>query len=280
LFDFLSTRELAVLIWVAVVIIIMTLTPSLRKPFGGVIRALFVRQILLAIFFLITYVAGLITILKYFSFWDVSLLKDTIFWFFGFAIMTFFNINKAKQNHFFKVLLVESLKWTVLIEFLINFYTFKLIVELIAFPLLVFVVLIQAFSQNNAEHAAVSNVIAKLLSIIGAVYFAYALYRTIAEYQQFFTVQSVYALLLPVVLTILVIPFLYLLAVYVQYEELFVRTRFMANDAKKRRALKHAIIFTAKINLDKINIIAQRINKFDLYHSSNIRDYIDELLHK
>lgn len=272
--DIFSTRELSLLIWLTFLIIALTFVKEIRKTMVGVISAFFVTKIV-SVFAVLTIYLGLILfLLKSFSLWDVTLLKDTIFWFFSFAVVTFFSINKAKDIVFFKTFLVDSFKWTIFIEFLVNFYTFSLTTELILFPIILIVATTQAFSQTDKMNEQVTKLLTNILSIIGTTYFLYALYKTLFDYKNVFTLHNLNSLVLPILLTTLLLPFYYLLAVIMQYEELFIRADFMTNDKKKSKLLKREILLTAKLNLNKIKTIKTNLNKFDFYHSTNIKQYI------
>jgi hypothetical protein len=258
----------------------MTFGTDIRKSMMGVIKALFARKIFLILLLMFFYVTGIVFILGKIGFWNTYLFKDTIFWFFSFAIVTFFNINKAEDHGFFKSLLRKCLKWTIFIEFLVNFYTFSLTTELIMFPIIVFAGLIQAFSQTDKKYESVTKLFKNILALIGTVYFIYALYKTIVDYNSLFTIQNLFSLLLPVILTFALLPFLYGLALYMKYETLFIRVQFMTNDKGKNSKLKRAIFNTAKLNLSKLKTIEKGLNKSDFYSSKDIPEYVRHLASK
>ncbi|MBS1537682.1 MAG: hypothetical protein JST20_08045 [Bacteroidetes bacterium] len=272
--DIFSTRELSLLIWLTVLIITLTFGKEIRKSMLGVISAFFATKIVLVFALLTIYVGLIVFLLKSFSLLDVTLFKDTIFWFFSFAIVTFFSINKAKDIGFFKSILVDSFKWTIFLEFLVNFYTFSLTTELILFPFILIVTTTQAFSQTDKKNEQVTKLLTNILSIIVTAYFLYALYKTLFDYKNVFTLHNLNSLVLPLLLTTLLLPFYYLLAVIMQYEELFIRADFMTNDKNKSKLLKREILMTAKFNLNKIKTIKTNLNKFDFYHSTDIKQYI------
>lgn len=146
------------------------------------------------------------------------------------------------------------------------------------FPIIVFVGLIQAFSQTDKKHQVVTNLFTNILTLIGTGYFLYALYKTILDYKTLFTTQNLFSLLLPIILTITILPFLYGLALFMKYETLYIRIRFMTNDNDKKREIKKAIFSTAKFNLSKLKVIDKGLNKLDLYNSSDISKYFQQLL--
>lgn len=52
----------------------------------------------------------------------------------------------------------------------------------------------------------------------------------------------------------------------------------MTNDNDKKREIKKAIFSTAKFNLSKLKVIDKGLNKLDLYNSSDISKYFQQLL--
>ncbi|MBK7969370.1 MAG: hypothetical protein IPK08_10745 [Bacteroidetes bacterium] len=197
-----------------------------------------------------------------------------------FASTTFFNINKAIDTKYFKKLLADSLKWTLLIEFLINFHTFSLIIEILIFPFMLFIVTMQVFSETDKQYEAVNKLFTGILSMIGILIFLYSLILAIYKSNEFFTFGNLNEFLLPVYMTILLMPFLYVIALFIQYESLFVRLRFMTSDKVLYRTVKLQIYINASCNLNNLKLISDHINAFDLKQAQNIKFYLRKLIEK
>ncbi len=227
---------------------------------------------------LTVYVLVSILLLHYLLLWNISFIKDTLFWFFGFALVTFFNINKAKDVDYFKTIFKESFKWTLLIEFIVSFYTFSLTTELIMFPIIIVVAGTQAFSKADKKNEKVTSLLTNILALIGTTYFLYALFETFNKYNRLLTLNTLNSFLLPLLLTILSLPFFYFVALYMHYEELFIRVDFMTNDNKLKKRMKREIFIAAHVNLNRLTMIKQKLNKFDLYHSTDIKQYLKNIL--
>lgn len=152
-------------------------------------------------------------------------------------------------------------------------YTFSLTTELILFPIIIILAMTQAFSQTNKMNEQVTKLLTNILNIIGTTYFLHVIYKTLFDCKNVFTLHNLNSLVLPIFLTTLILPFYYLLAVIIQYEELFICADFITNDKKKSKVLKREIVMNAKLNLNKIKTIKNNINKFDIYHSTDIKHY-------
>lgn len=276
--SFFSTRELALLIWITLFVGAMSASTNLRQSMLDMLRSIFATKIGGILLIMIVYVGLVVCMLSGVGLFNYSLVKDLIFWFFSFAIVSFFTINKANTNSYFKGILIDCFRWTLFVEFLVNFYTFSFLAEVILLPILGLFFLVHAYAQTNKEHAATTNVLTNILSVIGWGYFFFALYKTITDYKALFSMPTLFSFLLPVLLTILLIPFLYLVAVYMSYELLFIRLERMDYREVTANKLKWEVFKVAGINLSNINLIDKGINKIDLYEARDVISYIRTLV--
>jgi hypothetical protein len=257
---------------------ILSISKNYLTQFNLHSQILFSKTIGTILFMLTLYITLLLYALYKLSFWDFSLLKDTIFWFSTTALVCFFTINKAKNNNYFKGIIKENLKWAIAMEFLVNFYTFSLTTELILVPILIFLGLLQAISDTDKKYTQVSKLFKNVFGVFGLALLVFTTYKTFKNYQELFTVHNLFSFLLPPILTVLVIPFLYVLAIYMNYEELFVRVNIISNDKEKNKLLKRKIILIAKLNLNRLTVISKKLNKSDWYQSDDELSYLPILI--
>lgn len=265
-----SNRELATFVWIAIFIVLFSFKKEIRKSILQVIKSFFVTGILSIILLLAIYTLGSILILKYYRFWDLILIKDTIFWFVGFAFMTLFKLDKAKEISFFLNVLKDSFKFTIFLEFFLNFYTFSFIAEMIIIPVFTTIFLMNLVSENKNEHKPVNKLTSKINGIVGLIYFVFALYNLIFQNQNIFSNHNLNTLILPVLLTILSIPFFYFTTLYSNYERLFLRVKFMNENVEIQHKLKRQILWKAKLNLNKLSKLDNKLTGFNLYELTNI----------
>lgn len=277
----LSNRELSLFFWVGLLVVVLCFNREIRKSFANVLASLFAKKIFVAIIALVIYVLLLVLFVFKLGLWKINLIKDTVFWFFTIAMVLFLKINNAKDNSFFKGVIIESFKLTIFLEFVINFYNFSFITELILTPFLLVIGTMQAYaevySDRKPEYKQVNAFLKKILMLIGFVFIFYSFYMTIAEYSKLFMMDNLISLLLPPIFTIITLPFLYLLAVCMNYETLFVRIKFMFNDENIKRELFRNILFNSKLNLNRILKINESLNKSEIYKSTDIKRYIRDL---
>lgn len=251
--DQFSNRDIALMAWLGIFFLVFLLQKKIRKALLSFFKILFAKN--LASIFIVfgIYILGTVLFLKLINLWDSQNLKDTIFWFFGVAIVLMMNIHKAKDFLFFKSIVKDTVKWTIFIEFWLNFYSFSLGVELILLPLLLLLFLIQTVSGMRKEQKDVYRAITNVLSFIGLCILIFVLYKTIVSYQGLLTKTTLISLLLPIILSIMLIPFLYLTAVYMGYERLFVHLRNVIPDEARLKELRKAVFLETKFNINKIS---------------------------
>jgi hypothetical protein len=275
--DIFSTRELALFTWLLVVITLLLFSKSLRRPIGDILKILFSKKIFTALLILVIYTLTSLYLLNQLGLWDKSLTKDTVFWFFTVALVTFFTVNKAKDSIYFKSILIDSLKWIILFEFLVNFYTLSYWTELILLPAIFLISTLHVFSSADKKNESVTKLLGTILNLIGVAFFLYVLYETVLYYRQAFTTQNLKSLIHPIVMTAIFVPFVYLLKLLMDYEYLFVRVGTLTTDKKIRNRVKRQIFMAAKLNMNKLSTISKNLHLKD-FTPDDIKGFVKRLV--
>jgi len=265
MFNIFSNRELAVLVWIIILLIVFLFKIRIWKNIQNLIGSFFNRKILIPFIILIFYVVIITLILYNIKIWDSSLLKDTLFWFASSAFVIFINIYKADDSNFFKNLLKDNLKLILILEYLSNLYTFSFILEFIFVPSLFILNTSLIFSdyqaKKNTEFARFSKLLSNLLTIGGVFIILFVLYQSIINYEELFSISNLKAFLLPVIYLALCLPFFYIIAIYMQYEIIFSLIGHMLKNKSEKSVLKIKlnILYSANINLSRIKKIRNKI---------------------
>lgn len=259
--DSLSTRELAWATWILIALTACMFSKNIRQSFADILKALFALKISVSLLAFFIHTALYVFILFKLGLWDISLLKDTLIWAFSFGFISLMNINKVNDIKYFKTVLLDTIKWTIAIEFIVNFFTFSLTKELIIVPILVFSAMMQAFASFKPEHKQVENLFKYILTTFGIVIFIFSLYKTVEQHSQLFTLDNLKSFLLPVFLSITFLPFMYLYNLLVKYEELWTRLDFSIRNKQDRQRVKRQILWVANFNIDKLVNISKNIAK-------------------
>lgn len=229
LWESLNNRELALVFWGSVfavsgVIVARTHLKPLLKAFlaprvCGVFAALAV------------YLIGTVLVLESLRLWDASLLKDTIVWFFTVGCVTLFQASKAGEKpHLFRDLVLDSLKLTVVIEFVRDTFVLPLGWEMLLVPVITLIACMSIIADNRKEHRILRKPLKAILGILGFGLVAFAFYQLYLAFNDFATWTTAKEFMLEPALTFLAVPFFFLFALSVNLEGHFIRLRFWLDE--------------------------------------------------
>lgn len=252
-----NNREIAMGIWVSLAVIISIFTKPVKQFLKSVIPILFRRKFVVFYIVFLFHLCLVIYFLYAIGFWSIALLKDTIFWVLFIELPLFVKtIEKAKDNHFFTKLIKDNLAIAAIIEFVINFWTFSLITEIIIVPVTVFVGLLYVVAVRKPQCLKVKRLLDWIYGIFGFVIIINSC-KHLYEYPiDFFNLSTLQAFLFPVLLLLLNLPVVYGLALYNIYEQVFLRVKGDKNESIK---MKWSILKFSGIYLSKITAIRDNL---------------------
>jgi hypothetical protein len=280
MFEIFSTRETAIIVWTSIFIIIALLVVKFKDVFD-LLSKFFDRKIQIPLWGMFCYIGAITFAFFTAGVWNMGLLKDTILWSLTSATILFFNMNKAKERSYFMPIITDNLKAVIPLEFITNFYTFSFGIEMVIIPVMTFIGVMQIVAENssrtNADHLKTASCLKGLFAGLGILIFIYVFYKTLVGYKSLITVENLKSLFLPVVYTFLLLPFLYLLALYMNYEVLFIRLPYLIDNKKERLQMKLHILLLANLNLKKLHKISTNLN-FATYTGQEIRKSLKRIL--
>lgn len=238
-----NNREIAIGTWLLLFAVFLVSTKSTRQSLCSLWRTIFCFKILTPLFLMLTYVSMITYVLYEAALWNTTQLKNTILWTFSVAVVSMFRIPQITENEaYFRKALKNNFKIIVVLEFVVAFYTFSLFAELVIVPAVTFLVMLQAFSETKQQYIQVRHALSFLLTAIGCGLVMYSGFMLAIEPSDFFQTGTLSDFALPIVLTILFLPFLFAFGLYVQYESLFIRIQFLYQiDSERRRAKRTAL---------------------------------------
>ena len=147
---------------------------------------------------MLVYIYTIIIISKKIGFWDIAALKDTIFWILGTAFTTFINLNKSlHDDNYFKNTILDNIKFILIIEFIVNLYTFNLTVEMILVPLVSLIVMLNVLAESKSEYKKFNKFLNFLLGVFGLCLLIFTFREIILNFRDFATLQNLRDFLLP-----------------------------------------------------------------------------------
>ena len=238
-----TNRELALLSWLIILTIAILLSPKFRVLFVNLIKALLRKKLIIIILTSLIYISFIVFVLYKLDYWNTGMLKDTIWWSLATALILLFKYVKTNQNYKgFMHLVLDSVKLIAVVEFFTNLYSFTFLTEMFLIPVMVFLVSSHTYSQSDLKYAKVTGCLTIVISVIGFYALGHSIYEIVMNFSDVAKFQTVLDFLLPIVMTIMYIPFLYAMAFYIKYKSLCLsvdlklgfRDRELAEYAKKR----------------------------------------------
>ena len=245
-----STRELVFIIYLTILAFWVIAKKSIRDSLFDLIKFALPPKLLVPFTILIFYSSIIIYILHCLSLWDLAYIKDIILWILFSGVPVCFNsINSSVEDHYFKHMITDNITFAVLAEFFIATFPFNFLIELILQPVLIALISIQIRSKYREEYRAVTNY---FLSIFSLIIIGHIIIQVFKEYTQFNFIQTAITLALPLILSILYLPFAYFLALYSKYEILFLRMKSKLAHNKLTFAHIYKVILACKFSYTKI----------------------------
>lgn len=208
-----------------------------------------------------TYIACVICVLRLIGIWKIDHIPLTVLWSVCVAFVMLFNFQKANEPKFFKNSIKANVKTLVFLEFFINIYVFNFWIEFIIIPVFGIIGGMKAIAERDKEYKIVDKLLNFILVAAGLFLVFYSSYKVVTNFKNFATTQNFESFYMPILFSILFIPFVYIAALIAAYETLFTRLQFFVPDKTVLRYAKFKTILSIQFNLSKLNRWSDYINK-------------------
>jgi hypothetical protein len=275
----LNTREMAIIILLITFLIILFLIKNTRNAVFDLIGILFsAKKIIIPFIGMTLYISLILYLLYLIGLFNVNLIKDAIFWFLVGAIPLFFKANDVnkKYKNFFRNNAIEFITLSSILSFLfINFYTFNITIELILISTLVVIVLLIAVSKTDEKYKPTEKFFSIIFSILVIYLILNFAYNLFTNPNGFININTGITYILPAILTITLMPYIYALALYIEYDTFYLRLRAVIKDSKTRKYVFKKVFM--RYNLHFFGLTAF-LSEFRIYNIHNNEDIEKEIL--
>lgn len=251
----LTNRELAGLIWLAVLAVLVLWQPSRDKLIGSVAAAsitLVAPVVLVPLILYAAWLAGAVWLADRVGLWGSELLKPTVLWVIFAGVGLYFSMTKAlQQEDFFKSALLAAVGASVFVEFFVSFQSFPLVIELIAQPIVAVFAMMAIVAARRPGQEIVVKASSWITISFGLAAVAWVMWNVITRWQEIDGAGVIKEILLPFWLTPIALAFVYLLALYAGYEQAFKRIDWKADERSTWRQ-KAALVSVAGIRMRKL----------------------------
>lgn len=280
MFEPLNNREIASGIWLGLFFGLSLTMPSVRGAYRGVIASFAAPQVSVVFGLAIVYILAAIIVLWAIGVWDSSSAKDSIIWFVAGASVSIFGA--ATTQDFYnsmKARLIALAKLTFWIEFIVAAYTFPLAVELVLVLFLSLLVLTRAVAYTDPKYSTVTVVLEKIQIVVGVGMLVGVAAGITENWREISATDTVKAIALVPTLSVLLVPYLYGVALYSGYDQVIRRMSMFADERQVGRwFLFRRVAVHANLRLGSISHLASE-------HSSDLmrirdRGDVDELINQ
>jgi hypothetical protein len=254
-----NNREQALGIWLLILMIYLLAYKKTRSIICNLIKTAFGWKLTIVYVCMTIYVSLIVYILYRIEFWEVSSLKDTIIWFlFSGVVSAFQAIERAENIAYFRKVVLDNFKIVILFQFIVNFYTFSLIGELMLLPIIVvitvFITILDKSAEFQNEKSKPAKKLLELINILIGLYIViYSAVLAVQDIKNLGTIDTFKSVLLPIILSTAFIVFVFIFAFWSGYEQILIRIKF---GEKKSRWLiayiKIKIFLLCHFNLNRV----------------------------
>lgn len=276
--DQLTNRELALAIWITFFICVALPKKSIRNSVGELIKSAVSPKLIIPFTLMIFYLSVYVCLLYRVGVWDTHLLIATITWsLFSGTTLAFRCAVGSLPPDQWKIVVSDHFKIIVVFTFIVSTYTFPLLVELLLIPFLTFIGLLEAFAINIDK--TVARFLGYIQAFLGWLILGAAVIMAYQEYQAVQIYSTLQLLLLPVILTLALIPFIYVFTIYAGYDNIWVHLQHVSErNPKLALYMKWRLIQKCFLSLSRVKC-AESIKPYEM-RKVETREEFDVLLIK
>ncbi|MFZ6045688.1 hypothetical protein ACFW0H_06140 [Pseudomonas sp. CR3202] len=271
----LSNRETAAALWLSLLFLYTLKEEKVRRAILSLLSCFFQKWIVIILSSATLWVSLSVLALHTLSLWATDNLKTTLIWGVAFALTSIMDINRVdKESTYFKQTIKDTINVTALVTFIAEMHSYSLIAELIIFPILATVSMMQAMSSRKEEHKKVHKLCNFILLIAGAAFIYHSIAVALEDPDKFATVSNLREFSTPIILTLTFLPFIYLFSVLVAYDRIFAGFNWrFEKDADLRRYAKIEAALRFGFNLPLLRRWVRDLNlkrpttREDIHHS-------------
>jgi hypothetical protein len=268
----LNNREWATLFWIVVVLVVVLLRPGGRGALGQFAKALFIRPLILLTGLLIAWIALVVVIGRAAGLWDLDLTKDTLIWAVTVGLpLLFKSAQDATKAGYYRRQVKQTVEMSAFMGFYLNLVSAPLLAEIVLQPILVFVALAPTLTRTKKELARYQRFYDRLAAVVGLIFFAAVGAWLIGDIHTLDPRELSLSFLLPIWLTIGVLPIIYVFSILFSYQSALLRLRWHSEDRRSKWKAQLALVLGFRLGLRDLGAPGQGY-QWGLAHSVGLRD--------
>lgn len=216
------------------------------------IRSLLQGPIIMTLLTLALYVLMVVYFLSELQIWNSTQIKNTILWFLFIGVAQLSGTTKiTDMNTYLKGAISNQIKLVAIIEFLVAFHSYGYFTEIILVSVVTLSVACSIVSGNKVEHKQAKRVFDTITLCTGMIIFLGSMLDIYEKPLAFFNKDTFRDFLIPLALSVSLLPYIYCFYYVMYYENIFVKIRIYTNDKSLQRyaKIKSLISFHGNVRL-------------------------------
>jgi len=243
-----TNREIAAYLWLGGVLTFMLVwKPDVRRAFIRVIRVLAQPKLIILFGSAGIYISLCVILFASAGLWTSENLKTTILWAVSFVFVSLSETTRVEsaneEQAFFTKLVRDTVAVTGVLTFIVELQSFSLAIELVTFPLVTIVYLLHWVAETDTKLEPAKKLLSGILMVVGGWLLLSSLYMTFSDIPKVASLNTLREFGVPILLSLVFLPFLYAFLLLVTYENAFVRLQWQIPDEKLRRRAKWEALF-------------------------------------
>jgi hypothetical protein len=256
----LNNREWAILIWLAVLLVWLLLGKKSRAALASAVRTFCTPNILIPVSLLLGYVGIEVWLGAWLSLWRLELIKETVVWFLATGFALFLNFNKvATERHYFRNRMLAAFGLVVFLEFFTNLFVLNLVAELLLQPFLALLGMMTVVAAARREHRPAKRLAEGLLIATVLALLAFNVQQVVVNWDEIDRGLAIRQLALPMWMTVGLLPFVYFMSLYSNYELAFKWIGFRGQGDRWSRLRAKAVLIL------ETHLRTKLVHRFNMY---------------
>ncbi|CUX55765.1 putative inner membrane protein [Agrobacterium tumefaciens str. CFBP 5621] len=269
----LNNREVATLVYFGFFLAFVVFWKKGRPLALDVIRAFFSPKLALIWVLMSLYVAGCVWLLAWLDLWDWPNLKSTLLWWLTVGFASVFEAQQLKDKpHVLGKMVRDAFTFSTVLLFVAELVSFPLWVELLMLPALVFLTLLIAVGAHQTD-----KLLRGLQAVAGLIILFFSYWLVAGRLTEFWSLNTLREFGLPLLLWLAFVPFIFLLAMYMAYEETFTRLQMRPKQAPIVRYARWRALSAFGWNINALKRLTRDIRERDIANKQDVNDAIREI---
>lgn len=277
----LNNREIATLFYLGLALAAVLIPKNMRPHAFNVMRTFFMPKLALLWLLMSVYVAASVWLLALLSLWEWSNLKSTLLWWLTVGFASIFEAQKLKERpQLLRKLVRDTFNLSVIVVFITELVSFPLWVEMPMLPSLVFLALLIAVGERQTDHPNVPlllKMLRGLQALVGFTILSFSVLMIADNVDEFWSAETLREFVLPLILWLMFVPFIFLLAVYMTYEEAFVHLKINPQLSPIARFAQLHALLAFGWNIDGVKRLARNARVNNIADKRGIQETIQEI---